>query len=159
MWKKFNEFIQYLEKNYFSNKSKKITAAYPNYLWNYYADIRDFGDFNTTSNAAEVVNRKLKNHCTTGVINFHKACSTLQKFKTDYIIDKERAVGQGNLNKRKRKTLNREDEILYLVREFDHQEGTFTFELNYDTIVVDFARKLGMVGKDPECDVRTAYNL
>ena len=70
------------------------------------------------------------------------------KFKTDYISDKEIHVGEGNLRRRKRKTLLREDQILLLVREFDHLEGTFTFELNSDAFCVDFARKIGSVGKE-----------
>ena len=71
---------------------------------------------------------------------------------------KREEVGQGNLNKRKRRTLIREDRILDLVREFDHQEGTFTFELNFDTVCVDFARNLGNVDGEPECG-KTVFNL
>ena len=93
-----------------------------------------------------------------GLITFHKACAVLQKFKTDYIANKRSTVHRGNLNKRKRKTLVREDEILLLVREFDHLEGTFPFELNSDAVCVDFARRIGPVGKEPECG-RTFVSL
>ena len=85
LWARFDKFVKYLVDNYFAEK-----PAYPHALWCYYAEIRDFGDFNTTSNAAEVVNRKLKSECTGGLITFHRACAILQKFKTDYISDKEK---------------------------------------------------------------------
>ena len=89
------------------------------------------------------------------------ACAILQKFKTNYLSDKESHVGQGNLNKRKRRTLLREDQILDIVREFSHLEGTFTFELNFDLICVDFARRIGTVGKEPEdlLSVKRVFNL
>ena len=140
--RRFGSYLEYLEDNYFSE-----VALYPHYLWCYFQDINEYSEFNTTTNAAEAVNRKLKDFCKSGYISFHKACKILQKFKSDYIADKESVVGGGNLNPRKKRTLRREDEILSLVREFDHLEGTFTFALDPDLAIINFAFRLGSVGK------------
>ena len=63
--------------------------------------------------------------------------------KMEYIADKSAKVGQNRMNKRKRKTVQREEDILGIIREYDHHEE----ERGTADLVVHYAFRLGSVGK------------
>ena len=89
------------------------------YLWSYCHYINDVAKFNTTTNAAETINKRLKTLCGSGYLPFKSACLKIHKFKYDCLMEFQTKVRNDNLNNRKRKTLTREDAILTLVRQFD----------------------------------------
>ena len=64
--KKFDEFLEYLRKNYFLDGSK-----FPPSMWSYFAQVSDFSDMETSTNSIERINLKLKRACPTGQITFH----------------------------------------------------------------------------------------
>ena len=120
-------------------------AVYPNRLWNYHDDILESSEFNTTTNSSENANRILKSKCGTGLITFHKACEIIVNYKKDYIVRKvDKLSGAQTMNCRKKKTLEREAEILQIVREFDELDH---FDRSNPDKIAVFAFRLGSVGK------------
>ena len=89
------------------------------------------------------MNRKLKSSCTTGNITEHKAYKILHEFKTWYIGDKVAKLSAVNtLNRRRKKTINREEEIIQILLEFDGVQD----QLNSEEIA-NTTFRLGSVGK------------
>ena len=78
-----------------------------------------FATFNTSTNFAEVINRKLKNRCPLGLITFHKATRIIKDFQEDYLSSFQHHVRNDNLNNRGKKTLAREGRLLDIMQEFD----------------------------------------
>ena len=78
--KKFDEFLSYLEKNYFSSEAVFLPSR-----WSYYNQISDYDDIESSTNSIERLNLALKEACPQGHINFHRAVEILFDFKCKYL--------------------------------------------------------------------------
>ena len=129
----FRKYIAYLEKWYLADN-----AIYHHTKWNYYYTVSNFSEFNTSTNCAEVTNRKLKVLCGNGKISFHEACRILEDFKTTYVSGFQHHVKKDNLNPRSKKALNRESNLLEIMTEWDSLIDSQQAELS-----VQYAFKFG----------------
>ena len=74
----FDKFLSYLSKNYLNNSARFLPST-----WSNFTSVADFQDYSNTTNPIESLNKVLKLRCTTGKINFYKACSIIHAFKVD----------------------------------------------------------------------------
>ena len=103
----FENFIIYLEKWYFSERS-----IFKKNDWNYHLKLVDIllnsqnkNKINSTTNAIESINLQLKRSCSYGKINFSAASEILVDFKSSYRSLFEEKVLRLNLNRRKPQAL------------------------------------------------------
>ena len=127
----------YLVKHYFSQ-----TAQFNAKYWSYFSDVELTSEFNTTTNAAESINKRLKVLCGAGYLPFKTACQKIHNFKNYYLQEYQTKVRGDNLNSRRRRTKNREDAIAVMVREYSDQDF---LDQNNVNLNAHWACKLGTV--------------
>ena len=66
----------------------------------------------------ESINKNLKAGCVGGTIDFESALGIIRDFKSDYLSKYEHHVVNGNLNRRKAKTLKRQAELRDIIDHF-----------------------------------------
>ena len=81
---KFDEFFQYLEKNYF-----RVDSKFKPSIWSSFNSVNDSQDPENTSNSIESLNKRLGANCPNGKISFRKCCELLHSFKCDMLEDYE----------------------------------------------------------------------
>jgi len=136
--KKISDFVAgYLIKHYFSE-----TAQFNSKYWSYYSDLNLTCEFNTTTNAAESINKRLKVLCGSGFLPFKSAWQKIHNFK-NYYLQEYQTKGRGdNVNARRRKTIDRETNIIDMVREYDDQ---YFLDQNNIHLNAHWACQLGMI--------------
>ena len=135
-------YINFVD-NYLIRKFLSINARYPPHLWNYYK----YGCINTTTNAAETINKKLKTLCGAGFLPYSASCVKTHTFKCNYIDDYQWKVKRDNLNKKKPKTIKRQKDIQEIIDDFDRLD--FLSQNNAEN-VINYTYKLGHANKDKE---------
>ena len=137
---KFDEFLEYLRKNYFLDGSK-----FPPSMWSYFAQVSDFSDMETSTNSIERINLKLKRTCPTGQITFHRACRILFEFKVEFLAQLIHKMDNFNFNLKRPKQIQNETCIKKLVQEFT--------ELSLDrqrdiSLLVNYCEKFALYNND-----------
>ena len=94
---KFRKFLKYLNQFYFSDSASFSPGFYP-----YFDLITETGNFSTSTNALESINRQLKKAAGSGFLSFSKSCKVLRDFKGNYLLLHEDRVRNDNLNRKKK---------------------------------------------------------
>ena len=137
---KFDTFLTYLEKNYFSPNAK-----FPPSMWSYHAQVSDFSDMETSTNSIERINLKLKRACPTGQISFHRACKILFEFKVEYLAQLIHKMDNFNFNLKRPKQIQNETCIKNLVQEFTN----LSLECQSDIeTLVNLCKKFALYNED-----------
>ena len=79
------------------------------------------------------------------ILLIQRACQILNEYKIDYLIEKEEKIGENNLNRRRRQTIQREHQILAIIGEFNGLNGNYSKQE-----IIDLSFKLGSLGKEPK---------
>jgi hypothetical protein len=112
-------FVNYLVKFYFSSNSPFNPGNF-----NYYNAIISKGYMKTSTNCLESLNRRLKERTGQGFLSFNKVCSVIKDFKVHYIQLHEEKIVNDRMNKRKKTTLARENQLSKTLNSF--------YDLPYD---------------------------
>ena len=99
-------FVNYLVTFYFSSNSPFNPGNF-----NYYNAIISKGYMKTSTNCLESLNRRLKERTGQGFLSFNKVCSVIKDFKVHYIQLHEEQIVNDRMNKRKKTTLARENQL------------------------------------------------
>ena len=116
--KKFDEFLSYLEKNYFSPEAVFLPSR-----WSYYNQISDDNDIESSTNSIERLNLALKEACPQGHINFHRAVEILFDFKCKYLGQFIYRMKNDQLNLKKSQQIYNKKVIRDLVRIFSNYDA------------------------------------
>ena len=135
--RKFRKFLKYLNKFYFSDNAPFSPGFYP-----YFDLITETGNFSTSTNALESINRQLKRASGSGFLSFSKSCRVLRDFKTNYLLLHEDRVSNDNLNRRKKSTLIREQQLETILEDF----SSLNPEQQLNS-VIKFSYKIGTIEK------------
>ena len=114
----FENWSIYLELWYIKNNAKFLP-----FDWNYYIKVSETSIINSSTNAIESVNKKLKAACS-GKITFEKACEILVNFKSSYISEYQMKVLRGNLNPRCRSAKDNKTILLQILHNFNELSYT-----------------------------------
>ena len=80
--------------------------------------ITSSGNFSSSTNALESINRQLKIATGAGFLNLEKSCRVLRDFKTNYLLLHEDRVRNDNLNRGRKRVLNREKQLESFLQTF-----------------------------------------
>ena len=116
--KKFDEFLSYLKKNYFSSDAVFLPSR-----WSYYNQISDHDDFESSTNSIERLNLALKEACPQGHISFHRAVQILFDFKCKYLGQFIYRMKNDQLNLKKSQQINNEKVVKDLIRTFSNHDA------------------------------------
>ena len=133
----FKNFILYLDKFYFNACAPFNPGFYP-----YYDLITVHGNFSTSTNALESINRQLKNAAGSGFLSFSRSLRTIRDFKINYLLLHEDRVRNDNFNRRTKSTKNREKQLEAILTKF--------FEMSSEeqlSNVIDTAFSIGSMDK------------
>ena len=135
--KKLQIYLKYIEKNYFSEDGR---FGFKNF--DYYTDIVKNKTFNTSTNAIETINLKLKKKSGSGPLPFKRSLRVLKEFKMDNLLLLENAVTNNNYNRRRSTTVSREENISQLLQ--DYSEKSLKDQLDS---VVQLSFEIGSLDK------------
>ena len=131
------DFILYLDKFYFN-----ACAPFQPGFYSYYDLITVHGNYSTSTNALESINRQLKNAAGSGFLSFSRFLRTIRDFKINYLLLHEDRVRNDNLNRRTKSTKNREKQLEAILTKF--------FEMSSEeqlSNVIDTAFSIGSMDK------------
>ena len=100
----FLEFKNYLIKYYFSPGSPFNPGNF-----DYYNSILMEGYMTTSTNCLESLNRQLKDLSGSGYLSFNRTCGIIKEFKVHFIQMHEEKIVNDQMNKRKKRALDREN--------------------------------------------------
>ena len=75
-------------------------------------------NFSSSTSALESINRQLKIATGAGFLHLEKSCRVLRDFKTNYLLLHEDRVRNDNLNRRRKRVLNREKQLESFLQTF-----------------------------------------
>ena len=113
LWNYFLEFKQYLIKYYLSPGSPFNPGNF-----DYYNSILMEGYMTTSTNCLESLNRQLKDLSGSGYLSFNRTCGIIKDFKVHYIQMHEEKIVNDQMNKRKKRALNRENMLKDILDNF-----------------------------------------
>ena len=109
----FLEFKHYLIKYYLSPGSPFNPGNF-----DYYNSILMEGYMTTSTNCLESLNRQLKDLSGSGYLSFNRTCGIIKDFKVHFIQMHEKKIVNDQINKRKKRALNRENMLKDILDNF-----------------------------------------
>ena len=139
---RFAHFLEYLYSTYFGEQ-----ARFGLQLFQYYSNMTEHDDFNTTTNPIESINSQLKRACHQGHISWRKSLKIINDFKSKYLTLSEHLLVNNNMNRRKSTTVNRQNELKDIVTRFSNlfpdqqalQAVDIAFTIGSFSTVTDFS--------------------